>query len=429
MTIYINLVSPTNTVHLDDESGELSRQSFLLLARFCKDLKLEQYLIQTNFPKYLISTLSGLLSQLPHVVPELLTLSSEDRFRKIVAFESDIGLLLRYLDFFQSILVDLESRLLCEDIRTEFQGVFLQRVLAVLIHACNKDDGSINTILYYLQHILDHLREQETMVMFIHFVMERDSIPSPVRDLIVAKFEGFTDRTKIQAISLVISMVQKYPPAVRLLFENLVDCSEPKNVVEKLELIRKYERLDIGELTTVNSALESYMIDATTLLQQPWMQTCLVESPLGLSTDAEAERIITSPYLSRLFSLLGNLFEQSFALNLAVTGLFTTLLLNPNDILFDAITKIGDNNQSISLYNVLDNLIRCSQDYKQKIPSFNLKITWLRSQIMNDVYPDFVVGVSHEEECILRTVIVVNEFRREVLSTMLIRGGLDMNET
>ena len=267
------------------------------------------------------------------------------------------------------------------------------------------------------------------MVMFIHFVMARASIPSPVLDLIFAKFEGFTDRTKIQAISLVISMVQKYPPAVRLLFENLVDSSHPKNVVEKLELIRKYERLDIGELTIANSALESYMIDATNLLQQPLMQPYFVKSPQGFSTAAETERIKTSPYLSRLFSLLGNLFEQSFAWNLAVTGLLTTLLLNPNDILFDAITKIGDDNHSISLYSVLDNLIRCSQNYKQKIPSFNLKISWLRSQIMDDVYPDFVVGVSHEEECILRTMIVVNEFRREVLSAMLIRGGIDINES
>ena len=371
-----------------------------------------------DFSTRLITTLGGLFSQLPRILPELLTLSSETSRKLVNRLEVDFGLFLTYYDFFEQCASKLQSiAKLSNCFIQEFEQVFLGHILGDYLYQCSDIDGSTSTIFYYLQFVLERTENKQVLKSIVEFLVKiRNDLELLPRDVLLSRLLSLSDRVRIQTILILTTILKKHSGSIYLIIPSLVESNLKIDLADQLAWIKEYKALEALDFPNDKSTFESYISDARRNLIPINVNTAMRTS----DDDGKIQQIKQDSFLKRVLAMLENAFDQSYFVNIALTGLIHSILVQPNPILFQALVSPMDGQKS--LYNSIQQISNQSIELKQSIPSFNLKISMVKSQVMQQDYPDFLMGVTNEEAESLRTIIVVDEFLKECLAYLVVKA-------
>ncbi|KAJ3402500.1 hypothetical protein HDU80_005036 [Chytriomyces hyalinus] len=171
--------------HLHSESitGDYAREAALFLVELAAG-DLATYIHVSEFSAVATAGLGGVFSQLPPRIPPGISWGEQFRHRSIgnpvrssrpaESFRADIEAFIRVIHFVQAIVLRCPDSDITVAILEDFQGTFLDNIVQSTLTSASDFDGTTVSTLFYLQKMLETLKEESMVSMVIQFLLSSD---------------------------------------------------------------------------------------------------------------------------------------------------------------------------------------------------------------------------------------------------------------
>jgi hypothetical protein len=183
-------------VHLEGQKGDFARQACLNLLELATS-DLARYISKSEFASIAIAGLGGLHSQLPlripsgiawgesfksnssgnAVVPESGGRSRAGNSRvtsAIDAFRNDMQSFVRFLSFIQGVILRCPNQIITSAMLADLKGTFLDNIVQCSITSASDFDGTTVASLFYLQQMLEVIKEDQLSAILCLFLLNGD---------------------------------------------------------------------------------------------------------------------------------------------------------------------------------------------------------------------------------------------------------------
>ncbi|KAJ3042542.1 hypothetical protein HDV00_007076 [Rhizophlyctis rosea] len=221
-------------VHLEGRRGDYARTSCMFLLELATG-DLQEYITASDFATIAVAGLGGLYSQLPQALPD--PPASRPGARPSYAwatFTKDLESFLHLLRFVQDVLLKCPSPAITEAIRHELAVTLLDNVVKATITTASDFNGTTVAMLFYLQQMLETIREDHLSELFVNFLLKSEeenededpSTPSEIqlhiRDILISKLNSLSEEVVTGILRLIQSMLENHSSrALHLLIERL----------------------------------------------------------------------------------------------------------------------------------------------------------------------------------------------------------------
>ncbi|KAJ5335923.1 uncharacterized protein N7506_003945 [Penicillium brevicompactum] len=358
-------------VHSEGRAGDFARTGLLYLIETASRSKnLEKWLIESDLATLMATGLGALYSQLGHLsftpdenVPHIVVLS--DHAKQETALQPTLGqameAFMSYLLFWQDTIDHCKSVEVNDTLLDHFQVLFLEQLLyPSLLESSDVAGGSTAAVLTYMCRILDSIDQGELVHRILHFLLassprpeeqmdmsasRRKSLnvlaalaseaaqPSPslfnLRDLSLLGLQSSNRQTVLATLRLLTTVLQRHHPFARALIHTVPFQPAQQRPVGALNF--ELEQLlamgtSLVDDPTLNESYDNYVADATWVLES---RLCLpvpsmeeddetIHLPLAIQQD--------DPIVQALLGCLDSFFTNSVIVNLALTGVFMSLV-------------------------------------------------------------------------------------------------------
>ncbi|KAI9340563.1 Retinoic acid induced 16-like protein-domain-containing protein [Obelidium mucronatum] len=177
-------------LHDDGVSGDFARRSALFLVELAAG-DLAVYINTSDFSAVSIAGLGGVFSQLPPRIPN--GVKWTERFKghsigdttkektlhvrkPLEVFRNDVECLVRVFEFVQGVVLRCPNADIATSILEDFQGTFLDNIVAGSLSGASDFDGSTASTLFYIQKMLETVNEECMAVMMLQFLLSSDAV-------------------------------------------------------------------------------------------------------------------------------------------------------------------------------------------------------------------------------------------------------------
>ncbi|KAI8612112.1 Retinoic acid induced 16-like protein-domain-containing protein [Chytriomyces sp. MP71] len=170
-------------LHNEGVPGDFAREAALFLVELAAG-DLSTYINVSEFSAVATAGLGGVFSQLPSRIPPGISWGDQFKSRSIgngtrssrpvEAFRADVEALIRVLNFVQSVVLRCPDGDITVAILEDFQGTFLDNIVQSSLTSASDFDGTTVSTLFYIQKMLETLKEESMVAMMLQFLLSSD---------------------------------------------------------------------------------------------------------------------------------------------------------------------------------------------------------------------------------------------------------------
>ena len=432
-------------VYLEGDEGEYARAAFEALTKQAspETPTLEAYLLSAEVASVLLAYLTGIFAQLPDILYGISTNKKEILKKDLKRFEES------YL-FVQNCL-KTPSKLMKEEILKQVNDFLLAQVILCSLIASNDLDGSSQTLLFYIQFMIDITDDQDLLEVIASFLFSMPSIndqdtqelPLCSRDIIFSKLNSLSEPVVASVLLLISSLFSKGTPTflLPLFFTNFAEDSHLSHSTYHQSssqiMVSDYQTLLPKEATINTTSFEEYVTNAIASLSLNTLDADIQDSSLP---DGEAhempnhsdltnriEKFKQDWFFQTLFSKLDSFFSQSLQINVTLANIFSLLATKLYD---DALIVALFERSSLNgpcLYDKFLTLNSQVDAYKETVGSYDIRILIARHKLLTDVKGgtlfDLQLSDTDEEGEMINDIVILEEFIKVMVSIVVAKWG------
>ncbi|KAJ3393105.1 hypothetical protein HDU84_002782 [Entophlyctis sp. JEL0112] len=185
-------------IHDEGIQGDFARESALFLIELAAG-DLATYINLSEFSAVAIAGLGGVFSQLPDHIPpgvswgeifkghSINSPKTADANLRMVRrpaemFRQDVEALVRVLNFVQAVVLRCPNSDITTSILEDFQGTFLDNIVQSSLTSASDFDGTTVSNLFYLQKMLETLKEDCMVSILLQFLLSSDATDDDEED-------------------------------------------------------------------------------------------------------------------------------------------------------------------------------------------------------------------------------------------------------
>ncbi|KAJ3286936.1 hypothetical protein HK104_008833 [Borealophlyctis nickersoniae] len=424
-------------VHLEGQRGDFARTSCMFLLELAKG-DLQQYIATSDFPTITIAGLGGLFSQLPLSLPAPVPPGSRPGYAW-QTFTKDMESFLNLLQFVQQVLLKCPSPIITAAMLKQLQTTFLDNAVTASLTTASDFNGTTVATLFYIQQMLDSIREDQLSELFVNFLLKGDDetdhaessngdMELQVRDILISKLNSLSEDVVTGILRFFHALLEGHSSrALHLLIERLpprkassegispllFERSSPviMDVRQHVAVVSRYFALVQAEAPSAGqeNSLEAYLQDAEKMvasygrvmpkgatlnlkiLPRSSSLTPTPKSPtppldhhtLDPRVLDQLKHLSRDPTLSKFLKKFSTFLSHSMQINLALTGVLSQLATAPEPVLYTYLFS-GDlllGEGVTSLHTVILRLRKEIDDKKRTVINYDEKLERTREEL------------------------------------------------